>query len=101
MQLVLEAINFVAPKDAPPSRLYPGGRPKAGDIAVFCDAESGLAFYEHVAVFTGNGGEILSLQANFDEKAEEHPLIKTTVETYLDKMGSGPTARVEICPFPF
>lgn len=101
MTLILEAVDFVPPKDAPPSRIYPTGKARAGDIAIFCDAESGKTFYEHVAMFTGNGGEIMSLQANFDDDATNHPLVKTTVEEYTTRMGLGASSRVVICPFPF
>lgn len=100
MQLILEALAFTPYSETPPSRRYPEGRPRAGDIAVFTEKDAKTPWFEHVAVCTGQGDGIYSLQVNYDESASSNPLMKTDIATYIAKL-SHPDVGVVYCPFPF
>lgn len=61
MRLILEALAFTPYSETPPTRRYPEGRPRAGDIAVFTEKDAKTPWFEHVAVCTGQGDGIYSL----------------------------------------
>ncbi len=98
--LLLRALDVKPWADCTPAERYPTATMRAGDIAIFTTRDSPGTFYEHMALCTGSGDEILSLQANYDPEAESDPLVKTTVQAYLSGM-AGEQACVVIRPFPF
>ncbi len=97
--LLLKALDVKPWSACSAAERYPTAQMRAGDIAIFTTPDSPGTFYEHIALCTGQGDEILSLQLNSAPEASDHPLVKTSIRDYL-KSEAAPDACVIIRPFP-
>lgn len=97
---ILSAIDFIPHPIAGPERRYPTARPRPGDIAVFSEPGVTSLTLSHVAICTGQGWGLVSVQANQAEPdSESNPTVETSVPALLKS--DFPGAVVVICPFPF
>lgn len=90
---MVEALGMLPAAARTPERRWPESCPRAGDVVVFGDTER--SDYRHVAVATGEGETILSLEPGKPGAAA--PLLRTTISRYLEDAraldgGAGPQA---------
>jgi len=82
-----DALQWIPPTVAAKDELYPSAKMRAGDVAIFCGADSSADAMDvfHYAVFTGDGDQILSLEPDLTEDGDnpDSTLVLTTVQEKL------------------